>query len=132
MTIAVALSVGTNVAVAFLVYHELLPATLVSNPDRLFIIRAVGGTVPPSDSPNVVTDLRLSLADFADLATEPGAFQVIGGFNADTVAVMTGADRGRSVYRVFVLPGTLEALDVRSAIGRSFSARDFEPNAAPR
>jgi putative ABC transport system permease protein len=132
LTMAVALSVGTNVAVAFLVYHELRPATLASDPDRLFIIRtAGGGTVPPPDSPDVVTDLRLSLRDYADLAAEPGAFQTIGGFNADTVAVMTGADRGRSVCRVFVLPGTLDALGVRPAMGRSLDARDFEPNALP-
>jgi predicted permease len=132
LTMAVALSVGTNVAVAFLVYHELRPATLASDLDRLFIIRSAGGgIVPPPDSSDVVTDLRLSLRDYEDLAADPGAFQTIGGFNADIIAVMTGADRGRSVCRVFVLPGTLDAFGVRPAIGRPLDARDFEPNAVP-
>ena len=77
-----------------------------------------------------VDDSRLSRPDFELLAERQRGFEALGGFNLDYFAVLSGADCPRTVCRVFVTIGALEALEVQPVVGLGFGASAFQSDAA--
>ncbi len=76
-----------------------------------------------------IKDLNLSPSDYFTFREENRAFQQFGIWGGGPVSV-TGLAEPEQVLEISVTQGTLDALGVRPALGRLFSAEDTKPGSA--
>jgi predicted permease len=122
-----AIGIGANTAVFSVVDGVLLKPLAYPHPERLVSIRQVAPGLG-----GVTTDagLGLSTGMYFTYSEQNLTFENMGVWTSAKVSVSGVADP-EQVLSIGVSPGTLEALEVAPQFGRSFSADDQKPGAAP-
>lgn len=129
LTLALALGVASNVAIVSELRDLIAPVSFPGQ-QHVFLVQRTDAQ-PPADGSASPPNPRLSIPDFNDFAQQQHVFEAIGGYDLSGLALLTGADRPRTVGRGFVTPGAFAVLGVSPVVGRSFVASDFEPSAPP-
>ncbi len=114
--LTIALGVGANTAIFSVVNGILLKPLPYPDPARLVSVRQ---SAPGINFP----DLELSPSDYFTFREENRTFQQFGVCGSGTVSV-TGLAEPEQVAYLAVTQGTLDALGIRPALGRWFTARD--------
>lgn len=127
LTLTIGVSVGANLVMFAWLYATLARTGPVPDAGRLVVIENTGGYNGERSGSTNQYDRRLSTSDFELLTQQQRTLTAVGAFNLDHAVVLSGGDRPRTALRIFVLPGTLEALGVSPALGRRLTDRDFEP-----
>jgi putative ABC transport system permease protein len=120
--LTIAIGIGANSAVFSVVNGILLKPLPYPEPGALI---AVWQTAPRIN----LNKMELSPSDFFTFRDENRSFQHFGLWNGGSVAV-TGRAAPEQVRSIFLTQGTLDALGVRPALGRWFSASDDDPASA--
>ena len=130
LTIAIGLSVGANLAIFAQLHDVFAPSSPFPDPATLFVIESTGRYSTEEADSGDPYSRRLSHPDFHDLEQQQRTFTTVGAVDTSHMATMWGADRPRTVCRIFVLPRTLDVLGATPVIGRSLGQSDFEAGAA--
>ncbi len=128
--LTIGLGIGATVAVLVLLADAYRPAGRLPESNRLVIVQNSGLYFDAGSAPKGIVSAQISGPDFNDLTNAQHSFAPLGGFTDDRLAVMTGADRPRTVCRIFVTPQTLDVLGVKPTRGRLLQAADFVASAA--
>ncbi len=129
LTLAIGLSIGANLAVVVQLYDVLAPRSPFRDSAGLVVIEHTGGYFTQEADSDSAHSRRLSRPDFQDLQQQQASFTAVGAIQTDYIAMLSGADRPRTVCRIFVSPRALELLGVVPTIGRSFGPGDFDADA---
>jgi putative ABC transport system permease protein len=129
VAITIGLGVGANLAVFALLADAFLPAAPYADASSLAVIENTGLYYYEGAIPEGLADPKVSGPDFEDLVARQHAFATVGGFADDHVAVMRGADRPRTVCRIFVAPTLFDVLQVQPVRGRLLARTDFADDA---
>src|SRR5215469_5021240 len=121
------IGIGANTAVFSVVDGILLKPLPYRQPDRLVSIRH---TAPGLGGVTSVTGLGLSTGMYFTYSEQDRSFEHMGVWAPSQVSV-SGVGNPEQALAISVSPGILEALGVPAEIGRSFSADDQQPGAAP-
>ncbi|HYL91970.1 MAG TPA: ABC transporter permease, partial [Alphaproteobacteria bacterium] len=116
--ITLALGIGANTAVFSIVNALILRPFPFPNLDQLVLVRASGA--------NVVSEIRIAPADFADLQRDSRIFQGVAAFQLKE-ANLTGAGDAETVVVSSVTPDFFAVIGAQPLLGRGFAAEEAEP-----
>ncbi|MBI2690087.1 MAG: ABC transporter permease [Acidobacteria bacterium] len=120
---ALALGIGANTAVFSVVNAILLRPLPFHDPHRLVLIF-------DSFQQQGIERGPASMADFLDWRARARSFQSIEGFSNGSITI-TGQGDAQQIASQRVTSGFFDALAIRPILGRTFSAGDDHPGAAP-
>ncbi len=130
ISITIGLGVGANVAALALLHDAFFPSGAFREANRLVVIENTGPYVSAGRVRSERATPQVSSPDFADLLGQQRSFAAVGAFTDKQVTMMVGADRPRSVCRVFVTPETLNVLGALPTLGRQLEQSDFASDAS--
>ena len=119
IVITIGIGVGANTAIFSVVNGILLKPLPYPEPARLVSVRQSAPSINMNDMP-------LSPSDYFTFRDDNRTFQNFGIWGGGTVSV-TGLAEPEQVLNLSVTAGTLDALGVRPALGRWFTAKDDSP-----
>lgn len=105
----IGLGVGPNLAAFALLHDAFFPPTPYHEAIRLAIVENRGLYYYEGNVPEGLESPMVSGPDFEDFLARQQVFEAVGAV-VETIAVMGGTDRPRTVSRVFVTPTALDAL----------------------
>ncbi|HEY2460746.1 MAG TPA: ABC transporter permease [Candidatus Acidoferrum sp.] len=121
--LTLALGIGTNTAIFSIVNAVLLRPLPFPHSDRIVEIYS---TLPSAG----VTKNGISYLNFNDFQAQSRSFEAIGAFH-DTDITLTGSGEPEIIPGAAVTSGLFSVLGVQPIAGRSMSATDDQPGAAP-
>lgn len=126
LTVAIALSVGANLAVFSQLWNVIAPSSPFADDTRLVVVENTGGYSTEDMDAALPYGRRLSAPDFRDVEDRQRSFIGLGTATSAFTAVLSGADRPRAVCRMFVSPRMLDVLGVTPVLGHTFGRADSE------
>lgn len=126
--LTLAIGIGANTAVFSVVDGVLLKPLGYPEPQRLVSIR---NAAPGMGGVTAATGLGLSTGMYFTDSEQNRSFENFGVWTSSRVSVSNAGGDPEQVLSIAVSPGALDALDVPPELGRSFSADDQRPGAAP-